>query len=227
MRLFSAVAVILVVACYPAVAKDANVGGTSLKLIPPAGYCDLDESHAADGRLITAIGNLVRGGGNELLAMSANCGQLSDWRSGKRPLLDDIAQYQAPVALMRQTLPAEQVIGQNCATLRKEGEKLLSGSLPDIKSRVEKTLEQVKISDSSFMGVLAEDATACYAAVLQKMKTEIGTDKTQVGLFAITVVKGKVVFYYLFSPFVGTETVSTMLTMHKANVAALLAANGN
>jgi hypothetical protein len=229
MRFVSAVAPILVVTCCAAVAKEANVGGTSLNLIPPAGYCDLDESNPSDGRLITAIGNLVRGGGNELLAISANCGQLSDWRAGKRPLLDDIAQYQSPISMMQQTLPGspEPVIKQNCDSLRKEGERLLSGSLPDIKSRVEKTLERVKISDSSFMGVLAEDATACYAAVLQKMKTEIGTDKTQVALFAITVVKGKMIFSYLFSPFAGTDTVTSMLTAHKANVAALLAANRN
>jgi hypothetical protein len=177
--------------------------------------------------MLTAIGNLVRGGGNALLSLSANCRQLADWRTGKRALLDDFAQYQSPLNLMNQTLPGppELVIRQNCANLRAQAEKILSGVLPDIKSRIEATLKRVKVNEMSFLGVMAEDSTACYPAMLQKMKPESGGEKTQAALFAITVVKGKMIFYYLFAPFVGTETITTMLSLHKTNVAALLAAN--
>jgi hypothetical protein len=86
---------------------------------------------------------------------------------------------------------------------------------------------KIKLNESGFIGVLAEDPTACYAALLQKLLTQFGTEKTQVVLFATTVVKRKMIFYYLFSPYVSADTVTAMVALHKKNVAALLAANGN
>jgi hypothetical protein len=211
------------------VAKEVKVGETSVNLPPPAGFCELDEQKSADARLLKSIGDLARGGGNELFAMDADCEQLSDWRTGKRRLLDDFAQYQTSASMIDKLQPAaaEDAIKPVCATLRAQGEKLLSGALPDIRSKIEATALKIKLNESGFIGVLAEDSTACYAALLQKLLTQFGTEKTQVALFATTVVKRKMIFYYLFSPYVSVDTVTAMVALHKKNVAALLAANGN
>jgi hypothetical protein len=48
--------------------------------------------------MLTLIRDLLNKGGNKLLSMSADCGQLNDWRVGKRQLLDDFAQYQASMS---------------------------------------------------------------------------------------------------------------------------------
>jgi hypothetical protein len=42
--------------------------------------------------------------------------------------------------------------------------------------------------------VLAEDPTGCYAGLLQKLRTEAGTDKTEVVMFVATIVKKRLVF---------------------------------
>src|SRR5262245_65976100 len=76
-----------------AVAKDARIGTASLNLPPPTGYCDLTEQQPSDARMIKVMGDLLAGR-NELLAMSADCRQLQNWRGGTQPLLDDYAQYQ-------------------------------------------------------------------------------------------------------------------------------------
>ena len=47
--------------------------------------------------------------GNRLLAFSADCAQLADWRTGKRELLDNIAQYQTLIAWENGPLPAAAV----------------------------------------------------------------------------------------------------------------------
>ena len=44
-------------------------------------------------------------------------------------------------------------------------------------------------------------------------------------MFATTYIKGKIVYYYLYSPYRSTQTVSALLAKHKLNVAALLQAN--
>ena len=61
----------------------------------------------------------------------------------------------------------------------------------------------------------------------RKFLTDAGTDKTQVTVGAATIVKGKLVYYYLYAPYVNADTVTAMLTRHQSNVAALLAANGD
>lgn len=111
----------LLISCFvvvSAAAKDANVGPTMLALPPPTGYCELDAARATDARAVKAVeGMLV---GNRLLAFSADCAQLADWRTGKRELLDNIAQYQTLIAWENGPLPAaaETTIKQVCGQLR-------------------------------------------------------------------------------------------------------------
>jgi hypothetical protein len=119
-----------------------------------------------------------------------------------------------------------EAIKEICTLLRAEGEKTLGGLLPDLKARTESLLKEVKMNETRFLGVLAEEPTGCYFALLQKLKTEAGTEKTQVTLASSTTVKGKIIYYYLYSPYLNADTMNTMLTRHKANVGALIAANG-
>ena len=64
----------------------------------------------------------------------------------------------------------------------------------------------------------------CYSSLLQKFATDVG-ERTQVTVFATTVLKGKIVLYYLFAPYVGGETVTQMLVKQRANVGQLQRAN--
>lgn len=202
---------------------EATVGGVQIKLPPPAGFCDLSDSDPSDKRMLSTVADLVTKSGNKLLGMSADCRQLRDWRSHKRSLLDDFSQYQAPAAMMDK--PTPEPVKETCATLRSQGDKLTAEQFPDMKSRVESAMEKVKLNSMNFMGVLAEDPTACYAALLQKLQTEVGTDKTQVVMIATAVVKNKNVFIYRIAVYVNSATVDRGLANLKADVRGLLAAN--
>jgi hypothetical protein len=155
------------------------VGGTAINLPPPTGFCELSQGNASDKTMVTTQTDLLAKSGNKLLSMSADCRQLADWRAGKRPVLDDYAQYQTPLSNMEASAGPPEPVKQTCATLRAQGEKLLSNQMPDIKARVETTLKKVKINETTFIGVLAEEPTACYAGLLQKIHTAANTDKTQ------------------------------------------------
>jgi hypothetical protein len=216
-------ALVLAAAASGALAAQANIGGAALTLPPPGGFCELTPSDKSDKRMIDTLTDLLAKSGNKLLAMSADCGQLSAWHTGKRQLLDDYAQYQTPIGSMDK--PPSETVAETCATLRKQGEQILANQLPDIKKRVESTLSKIKMNETSFLGVLGEEANACYAGLIQKIHTEANTDKTQITVFAISIIKDKSVFTYRFSVYKNPQTVDASLRNIKVDIAALLAAN--
>jgi hypothetical protein len=210
-----------------AVAKDAQIGSATLTLPSPDGYCELTDKEPSDARVLKEVGNLVAGSQNELLSMSADCSQLEAWRAAKLPALDDYVQYQTPMDLKDSDVPRAEAVKGLCANFRTEGEKTSAGVLPDLNSRFEKAYKGAKFNEASFLGVLAEDDNACYYGLVLKLRTEIGDEKTQVTVAAATAVKGKVIYYNLYTVYRdGADTLTAALDRHRRNVPALLAANG-
>jgi hypothetical protein len=206
-----------------AFAGPVDMGGVSVNVPPPSGFCDLSDKQPADQRMLTIVGGLLTQSGNKLLSMSAECGQLNGWRTAQRQLLDDYAQYQTSAGLFSR--PPAETIKQTCATLRAEGNKIVSNAMPDLKARVEAALKQVKMNQTTFVGVLAEEPRACYAGLIQQIHTETGIDKTQLSLFAVTAVKNRTVFVYRFTVHKGPDSIVEGLAKLKGDVAAFYAAN--
>jgi hypothetical protein len=216
---------VVVLAAIPlsAMAVEVTIGTESINLPTPRGFCEMSESNASDKSMITTLRDLIAKSGNKMLAMDADCGQLAAWHAGKRPLLDDFFQYQTPIAAMGSSTTPEQV-RSTCADMRAEGDKLAAKAHTDNKSRIESALEGMKVNETTFIGVLAEEPTTCYAGLIQKFHTQANTDKVQLTLIAVTIVKNKSVFLYRFAVY-GSDTVANVLAKVKADVAALRAAN--
>jgi hypothetical protein len=210
----------------PPVAKQIQIGTVVLALPSPKGHCQLTEQQPADARAIKVVIDALAGTKNELLAASADCGQLEAWRASRLPALDDHAQYQTLIPAKDLYLPRGPSVKEFCTATRAQGEKTAAGAIPDLKARLEAAMKGAKFNETSFLGVLAEDDDACYVGELQKMRTEIGIEKSQLTISATTLVKGKILFYYLYADYRGPDTVSAALARHQRNVAALLAANG-
>jgi hypothetical protein len=227
-RVFAALGLLFALAL-PALTKDARIGTSTINLTLPSGYCELVESQPGDARMLSTLKDMLTAAGNQLLSISADCQQLSEWRTGKRSLLDDTAQYQTLISLINADAPKspDEAVKQTCASMREEGEKMLTEMLPDVRSRAERMITGLKVNEMRFLGIVAEEPNACYAAMLQKFRTQVGTDKTQITVFVTTYVKGKIVYYYLFSPYVNANTITTMLAKHKSNLTAFQGANRN
>ena len=54
-----------------------------------------------------------------------------------------------------------------------------SNQMPDIKARVEQAIERVKLNETTFLGVLDEDTTSCYAGLVQKPSIGLGADANE------------------------------------------------
>jgi hypothetical protein len=211
----------------PCLAKDAKVGQISITLTAPPGQCELDPGQPGDARIQQITESMLAGAGNRLLGFYADCKQLNDWRAGKRALLEDFAQYQTAIAVMDAPAPAvpAEAIKQLCSQQREASEKVVAGLATDMKARVEEAVRGVQVNQVRSLGVVAEDANACYAALVQRLKAETGKDVTIMALFATTLVRGKLVLYYLYSPYRSAQTMTALLAKQKLNVAALMAAN--
>jgi len=211
----------------PCHGKEARVGEAALSLTTPAGQCELDPSKPGDARMLEVTERAVSGVGNQVLGFYADCKQLTDWRTGKRPLLEDFAQYQTLASAASAPGPAapEEAIKQLCSQQREASEKVVTGIATDMKARIEEAVRGVQLNQVRSLGVVAEDANACYAALVQRFKAETGKDVTIMALFATTFVQGKLVLYYLYSPYRTAQTMPALLAKQKLNVAALLAAN--
>ena len=211
----------------PCLAKDAKVGQTSVTLTAPSGQCELDPGQPSDARMLQITESTLAGVGNRLLGFYADCKQLNDWRTGKRALLEDFAQYQTSIAAIDAPAPAvpAEAIKQLCSQQREASEKVVTGIATDMKARIEEAVRGVQLNQVRSLGVVAEDANACYAALVQRFKAETGKDVTIMALFATTFVQGKLVLYYLYSPYRSAQTMTALLAKQKLNVAALLAAN--
>lgn len=58
--------------------------------------------------------------------------------------------------------------------MRTEGKKYAENNFPDMRDRAKNVMKKVEVTGSAFIGVLAEDPDACYAANLQQFKISTG-----------------------------------------------------
>jgi hypothetical protein len=208
-----------------AMAADAVFGGVTIKLPTPDGFCELSAGYPADNRALAAVGRALESGGNKLLSMSADCQELGGWRVGQRSFLDNYGQYQAAIAQLDRSVSSPQAISETCSGMRTAGKAMANSLTPTIQAIIENAVKTVKMNSMSFAGVLAEDQTACYAAEVQNLTTEAGTEKIQLGLLGVTVVKNKVIYVYRFSIYTPSADVKGQLAKLQSTVASLQAAN--
>lgn len=207
-------------------AEQASIGKAKIELVAPNGYCALEASRAADQQVLSVVQTAL-GAGNRLIGMSADCSQLEDIRQGKPKPLANYAQYQTLTALMDGALPTAPAsfIKQICTMMRAEGEKIMGQLEPGMKSRMEFAAKNAKVNSVNLVGVLDEEDEVCYFAALISAVMPNGAKNDQLSLGAVTVVNGKLVYYYLFRPYAKPDDVTAALKQQKLNVAAFRAKN--
>jgi len=209
-------------------AKEVNIGAASVNLPVPDGFCELDPTNQNDAHHIKFINDAFAATSNRLIAEYVECTQLIDWRIGKRKVLDDFVQYQTELRFIDSSFPsrdAAELAKASCDYLRSSGDKTIKQTVSEANKALDQISKTIRINEGRFLGVVAEVSPVCYAAWLHNLTTDFGTQKIQVALSATTQVKGKVIYYYFFSPYVNSDTIARMLAKHRANVDAFIKAN--
>jgi hypothetical protein len=206
-------------------AADVKMGDVTLNLIPPKGFCDLDASQASDKRLVDFVSQTVSKSGNDLTGISAECGELRDWRSGKQRLLQRYSQYQMQSGLRTSPFSVKEAKA-SCDQLRAEGQQLSDKSTVGINDKIHEANSKIDFQGQTFLGVLGDDPNGCFVGLFQKYKAETGTAITQINVFYAGSIKERQVFFYVWTPYRDDATVTGLFADMKGYVAALKAANG-
>jgi hypothetical protein len=202
---------------------ETPIGDEKLTLVLPAGMCRIEAEKSSDANYINAVESSLAGT-NRLLGAFADCQQLTDWRSGNKMFLDNHGQYQAPAAMLDTVAPPG-VVAEICSELRRQGEKVLDGMKDDLTDRMERAVKGLQVNELRSLGVVGEDPGACYSAALQNLRVEGGPEKLQHLVFAITVVKGKLLFLYVYGLHTGDHTIPALLDRVRTTVGELAKAN--
>jgi hypothetical protein len=108
--------------------------------------------------------------------------------------------------------------------MRAQGEKMVTAMGQDARTRYEEVLKNVKLNETRFIGVLGEEPTICYAALVERLVVD-DAEKTQVTVFATAVVGGKIVYFYLYAPHVSGNSIVDVFELVKAQMVRFKAAN--
>ncbi|MEA2928867.1 MAG: hypothetical protein QOG38_1295 [Hyphomicrobiales bacterium] len=221
----TALAALFLLSGAAAQAADVQMGGVTLKLIPPAGYCELDVGQPSDKRMIDFLNTALGKGTNELLGVSADCKELRDWRTGSRKLLEHFSQYQVEKVRRASSYTIDEAKA-SCAAMRAEGQKLSDDGTKNVKDDIHAANKKIDFQGQTFLGVLAEDANGCYVGLFQKYKAETGQQIRQLNVFYAGSLKDRQVFLYVWAPYVNDASIEGMLAGIKSQVATLKGANG-
>lgn len=204
-----------------------TVGGRPITLVIDPDQCELDRNNPSDIRVYELVERGLAGQ-NQLLMAAADCQQIPPWRAGTRPTLDDFTQVQVHIALRERELSGREAATSReiCAELRKQGDAIVNG--PEVtatRNRFNSVTNTVQLNASTFIGVVHEDDKACYASLVQKVRTEQGRDKLILTVFAHVVVRGRLLYIYRFTEGDSFEQLVRVTELLQKSVDAHLAAN--
>src|SRR5262249_6568104 len=158
-------------------------------------------SHPADAEMLSLRKEMAGSAGGELLAAFADCTKLESWRTGARNVIEDSAEYYIMTNYKNGNYVRGDVIRRSCSEYRSDAEETWGKQAPDLKAVLEDVIPNLRLNEGLFLGVLAEDSDACYAAAVTK-PPDLGTKVTPVLVTANTGIKGKSITYGLHSPYV-------------------------
>jgi hypothetical protein len=203
------------------------VGSAGVKLVLPTNFCELNRTQSPDRQLIERQTAQLARSGVQLLGVSAACSELTVWRAGTG-LLDHYMFYSADARFISQPTPVdpETMRKQTCDKIRAQAKQAISISIAKANSQPEAIARNIKMNSAAVVGVDDNDPNACYTAVLQKLQTQLGTEKLQLLIDTTVAIKGKILFSTVFMPYVDTAGVAKSLAENRKFVASWRAGNG-
>lgn len=181
-----------------------NVAGQVIKLLTPDTYCLLDQNNPADKMAVTSLAKSLEGR-NDVIAQFGNCSELEQWRSGKAKTFEHKGSYQVSSKLKAVDLTGKEkdTVHNICSFLAAKGQPYSE----KIK-KYEQGFQSIKPNQGERLGIIHEDDNLCIAASVLRseqiddpsMDKSISTPKVQLSLYATSVIKGRLIYSYLYAP---------------------------
>jgi len=188
-------------------AKDVRIGPDIVSTSIPRGYCHLDSTKQPDKTILQNYKELNKGV-NEVLLAFADCQQLKLSRSGEKSTIDDYGYVFAPTSLIDKKLnmSVEDYLSRMQELKKKKGAEVFNKKFDEKKDFIKEKLPLLKVNEPTFLGIFAQDKNAIYSAILHNIETETGDRIYIVGVEAITLIRKKPVYFYLWKRYQGNST---------------------
>lgn len=216
-----ATAAVLLVLSAPVYARDVQVGGTTISVAAPAGFCEVDQANAYDTSWQSSATNLLKASSVQLVAGFPDCRELERSRQNGQLIVSKyfVSAYAPAIGKSSAATATE-----TCNQIRSMGDYSTES-----KSVVQETVRKYSTStslDSKLLGILAEvKDQVCYVATLQKIKTDKGDIIPILVLIAITTVRQDLMYLYLNAPYTDANSIPAALANLKILYSDFAAAN--
>ena len=205
----------------------ADIGGATVSLPPPDGWCRLDSEKLSDARLVASLSEGFAQAGNTLVFLFADCEELERWRSLQQRTLDNYASVAIDNSLREYDYPGASA--SFVSEVRETTEAAGQDYIEDLQGRVveiaKNVMPTVKVGEPLHLGVIGEDANSVYTGGIMSIVTEFGDPKVSVYSTATTLLQRKIVYTHLNTLYHDAQSVPTLLNDHKKWTARLRAAN--
>lgn len=183
----------------PGPIKTVDIGGRPVQLVVPAGQCELDRQHQFDASVLDLATRAIAGA-NEMLLHTAECVSLDGARTGRVQYLSDFTQVQVSLQFRKTELRGQEAAAAKeiCQSLRTDGAQIEKQAGAEIKDRVKNLQAGIAVNETRALGVLGEDQNACYSGILMNVRTPTGETRLILGVYAMGVLNGRLVFLYRF-----------------------------
>ena len=206
-----------------------SAGSKNFEFALPEGQCVLDDSNRADAAFIKVLSTLLKGTQNTLIVATAECGRRAALRRGETGNITDYAAYYTTDQFFNTTVPGktETLRKELCAGMRKQGDATFA-SVEDLVAEKAKELRaDIAVTSTKYVGVMAEDAHGCYAALLIGVKRANGEAQLMTSIVTSTVSHGKPLFLAIYRPYEGPRTIKAAVADAKATMAEFDTLNGD
>ncbi len=195
-----------------------NVGGMNIRLALPANYCFMDPSNPNDKLIIDGTKKSVAGQ-NEVLNVFVDCKELIAWRTGKQKYLNHFGNYQTPEKTKTTSYLGQEaaIVKGICDYFAKQGKKFTETIREESNKAIAKAWKDIKLNETRMLGTFHQDGTSCVAGMFQRLQTDDKSIKDQVSIFSVSVLKGRMIFTYLFAPNEETNVVGNLIGKIKTN----------
>ena len=207
-------------------AETLTLGGRTVMLEPPAGYCALDPARPQEADLI-AFNEKAQQPRNHVAMQLADCGELAEFRAGKRPSFERYGQYFVASTGGAVEPVADRTRADYLAEAARELPKLDSGALVgEITAKLRESAGS-DVAGVHFLGVLEQDEAGVYLAIAVGKVTagDQTASASAIGVVGLTLVNEIPVSLGLYQANVGAEAVPDLLAKIRQTLAAALQAN--
>jgi hypothetical protein len=194
--------------------------GRLIDPVIPNGYCEVG-GHSADTDMVNRTKEAI-GSSNRILLLFADCKELSEFRKGKRNVLDNYGQ------ILAQT-PKGQLRALKGVSRQEFVKKMAAQSdyIPDALQKAETRAKQYipGYQRQESLGLLTADANGLYVGLLMTLTGDAGQPRPIVGIFGMTIVKDLVLSINIYQAYQATPDLRGLLSKQQNAMDKFVRAN--